>query len=139
MEQKVLGRGYRIILFRRFLFYIENPVTITGLLRFLLFFHVSATFFIIISQIHKLGNRGQPDFLPLGYTEKAAWFPKPLFRLFILFQPCSYTSAAPRALQEARASSSGAALHITLSQASTAPAEVQVSSQLRIHSPSPQP
>ncbi len=48
-------------------------------------------------------------------------------------------SAAPSDLQAAWASSSGASLQITLSQASTAPSAAQVSSQLRIHSPSPQP
>ena len=48
-------------------------------------------------------------------------------------------SAAPSDLQAASASSSGASLQITLSQASTAPSAAQVSSQLRIHSPSPQP
>ena len=48
-------------------------------------------------------------------------------------------SAAPSDLQAASASSSGASLQITLSQANTAPSAAQVSSQLRIHSPSPQP
>ena len=52
---------------------------------------------------------------------------------------CSYASAAPSALQAAAASSSGASLQITLSQASTAPSAAQVSSHVRIHSPSPQP
>ena len=51
----------------------------------------------------------------------------------------NHTSAAPRALQDATASSSGASLQITLSQARTAPVSLHVSSQLRIHSPSPQP
>lgn len=47
--------------------------------------------------------------------------------------------AAPRALQAAAAASSGASLQMTLSQARTAPARRQDCSQLRIHSPSPQP
>ena len=51
----------------------------------------------------------------------------------------NHTSAAPRALQDATASSSGASLQITLSQARTAPSSLHLSSQLRIHSPSPQP
>ena len=48
-------------------------------------------------------------------------------------------SVAPSFLHCANASSSGASQQMTLSQASTAPSERQVSSQVRIHSPSPQP
>ena len=53
----------------------------------------------------------------------------------------SYTpaNAAPRALQEAIASLSGASLQITGSHTSAAPSVSQVSCQVRIHSPSPQP
>ena len=50
-----------------------------------------------------------------------------------------YTNAAPSALQAAVASSSGASQQVTLSQARTAPSVLQVSSHVRIHSPSPQP
>ena len=55
------------------------------------------------------------------------------------FSKLLYARAAPRALQASRASPSGASLQMTLSQASTAPAVLQSSSQERIHSPSPQP
>ena len=48
-------------------------------------------------------------------------------------------SAAPSARQLLSAASSGASWVMTLSAASTAPAAVQSASQLRIHSPSPQP
>src|SRR5699024_4415420 len=48
-------------------------------------------------------------------------------------------SDAPSSRQAARASSSGASLQITLSQARLAPSSLQRDSQLRIHSPSPQP
>ena len=47
--------------------------------------------------------------------------------------------AAPRALQASTAASSGASFAVTLSQAKTAPAALQSSSQLRIHSQSPHP
>ena len=47
--------------------------------------------------------------------------------------------AAPSSRQAERASSSGASLQITLSQARSAPSSLQRDSQLRIHSPSPQP
>ena len=49
------------------------------------------------------------------------------------------TSAAPSARQPASASSSGASWAMTLSAANTAPAATHSASQLRIHSPSPQP
>ncbi len=49
------------------------------------------------------------------------------------------TSAAPSVLQASTASSSGASLQMTKSQAITAPSSTQRSFQLRIHSPSPQP
>lgn len=49
------------------------------------------------------------------------------------------TSAPPSALHWARASSSGASLQMTGSQANIAPLDLQVSVQVRIHSPSPQP
>ena len=55
-------------------------------------------------------------------------------------RPRPYSASfLPRAWQALRASSSGASLQITLSPAKTAPSPRQVSSQLRIHSPSPQP
>ena len=47
--------------------------------------------------------------------------------------------AAPSARQASKASSSGASLQVTLSAAKTQPAPTQSSSQVRIHSPSPQP
>ena len=50
-----------------------------------------------------------------------------------------FARAAPSALQAAIASSSGASLAMTKSHAITAPSFLQRSSQLRIHSPSPQP
>ena len=55
------------------------------------------------------------------------------------WMPDYSASALPRASQFAAASASGASLQITLSQARTAPSPLQVSSQFRIHSPSPQP
>lgn len=48
-------------------------------------------------------------------------------------------SASPKALQAASAASSGASQQMTLSHTKTAPSFLQVSSQARIHSPSPQP
>lgn len=48
-------------------------------------------------------------------------------------------SASPKALQAASAASSGASQQMTLSHTKTAPSFWQVSSQARIHSPSPQP
>ncbi len=48
-------------------------------------------------------------------------------------------SASPRLRQALRASSSGVSWQITLSQAKFAPFSRQLSSQVRIHSPSPQP
>src|SRR5699024_1545168 len=50
-----------------------------------------------------------------------------------------YASAAPSALHASSASSSGASLQMTLSQTSSAPSSAHRVSQLRIHSPSPQP
>ena len=50
-----------------------------------------------------------------------------------------YASASPRLRQALRASSSGVSWQITLSQARFAPFSRQLSSQVRIHSPSPQP
>ena len=52
---------------------------------------------------------------------------------------CNYANAFPRALHSFSASSSGASLQVTLSHTSTASSDRQVSSQLRIHSPSPHP
>ena len=49
------------------------------------------------------------------------------------------TRASPRALHFANPSSSGASLTITLSAASVMPFSAQRPSQVRIHSPSPQP
>ena len=48
-------------------------------------------------------------------------------------------SFAPRLRQAVRASESGVSWQITLSQTSSAPSLRQVSSQVDIHSPSPQP
>ena len=48
-------------------------------------------------------------------------------------------SAAPSALQAARPSSSGASFTVTLSAARVMPFSAQRASQVRIHSPSPQP
>ena len=50
-----------------------------------------------------------------------------------------YASALPRSWQADFASSSGSSVQITDSCASSAPALLQVSSQVRIHSPSPHP
>ena len=50
-----------------------------------------------------------------------------------------YFRDAPSASQAASASASGSSWQITLSQANTMPAARQLSSQVRIHSPSPQP
>ena len=57
----------------------------------------------------------------------------------LLWRNDAYFSASPSFSQAAMASSSGVSWQITLSQTSTAPAVRQSSSQLRIHSPSPQP
>lgn len=54
-------------------------------------------------------------------------------------RPLYSAMLSPSARQDASASSSGASLQITLSHAKTAPSPVQRSSQLLIHSPSPQP
>ena len=51
----------------------------------------------------------------------------------------NHASAAPRALQASMASSSGASLQMTLSQARETPAAAQSCSQFCIHSPPPQP
>ncbi len=51
----------------------------------------------------------------------------------------NYFRDAPSASQAASASVSGSSWQITLSQANTMPAARQLSSQVRIHSPSPQP
>ena len=50
-----------------------------------------------------------------------------------------YFRDAPSASQAASASASGSSWQITLSQANTMPAARQLPSQVRIHSPSPQP
>ena len=50
-----------------------------------------------------------------------------------------YFRDAPSASQAASASASGSSWQVTLSQANTMPAARQLSSQVRIHSPSPQP
>ena len=81
-------------------------------------------------------NATAPCFAPQGWRikphRKTASPPTEAGRL-------GYTNAPPSALQAATASSSGLSLHITESQAKTAPSFLQLSSHVRIHSPSPHP
>lgn len=65
-------------------------------------------------------------------------FMQTVSRYFLSYLFC-YTNAAPKALQASVASSSGSSWQITLSHTRFAPASLQDSSQLRIHSPSPHP
>ena len=58
---------------------------------------------------------------------------------FLQYRSYHYANAFPSVIQAAFPLSSGASLQITLSAASTAPADRHLSSQERIHSPSPQP
>ena len=62
-----------------------------------------------------------------------------LERKFAFFNGDYWDSFAPRARQADRASASGASWQMTLLQTSSAPSPRQVSSQVDIHSPSPQP
>ena len=62
-----------------------------------------------------------------------------LERKFAFFNGNYWDSFAPRAQQADRASASGASWQMTLLQTSSAPSPRQVSSQVDIHSPSPQP
>ena len=71
----------------------------------------------------------------LSYTA-ACQFLLFIFYFLLIFY---YTNAAPKALHASVASSSGSSWQITLSHTRFAPASLQDSSQLRIHSPSPHP